>query len=181
MIETEIFQLQRGAAELDGPAVAADHLIGKRRMRILEHRQALLRPPVRDDGGAGVLERLAAGDVVEMMMAVDQVLDGLVGDLLDLGDIVLPAGRPSVGDRVGRDDAVPCNDEHRLMIAVAEDVNVVGAADLGGLRSAAAFAVAPAQLLQIRRRSKRSPSLKDEPATPPFAARAASSLSPPPP
>jgi hypothetical protein len=45
---------------------------------------------VRDDPGAGVLERLAAGDVVEVVMAVDQELDRLVGDLLDLVDI-LPA------------------------------------------------------------------------------------------
>ena len=83
--------------------------------------------------GAGVLERLAAGDVVEVVVAVDQVLDRLVGDLLDLVDVLLPAGRPAVGDRIGGDHARIGDDEHRLMVAVAEDVDVVGAVDLGGL------------------------------------------------
>src|SRR5262245_32195627 len=67
------------------------------------------------------------------MVAVDQILDRLVGDLLYLVDILLPAGRPAVGDRIGGDHAVVGDDEHRLMVAVAEDVDVVGAVDLFGL------------------------------------------------
>ena len=58
MIEAEIFQLERSAAELDRAAGIADDLIGERRVRILEHGEALLGPPVRNDGGTGVLERL---------------------------------------------------------------------------------------------------------------------------
>src|SRR5262249_29872791 len=53
--------------------------------------------------------------------------------LLYLVDILLPAGRPAVGDRIGGDHAVVGDDEHRLMVAVAEDVDVVGAVDLFGL------------------------------------------------
>ena len=83
--------------------------------------------------GAGVLECLAAGDVVEVVVAVDQVLDRLVGDLLDLVDVGLPAGRPAVGDRIGGDHAGLGDDEDRLMVDVAEDVDVVGALHLGRL------------------------------------------------
>src|SRR5215475_1246473 len=133
MIEAEIFQLERSAAELDRAAGIADDLIGERRVRILEHGEALLGPPMSDDGGAGVLERLAAGDVIVVVVAVDQELDRLVGHLLDLGNVVLAAGRPAVGDRIGRDHPVLGDDEHRLVVAVAEYVDVVGAVDLGGL------------------------------------------------
>ena len=97
-----------------------------------DHLQPLGRALVRDHPRAGVLERLAARDVVEVVVAVDQVLDRLVGDLLDLVDILLPAGRAAIGDRVGRDDAVLGDDEHRLVIAIAEDVDALGPLDLGG-------------------------------------------------
>jgi len=133
VIEAEIFQLERSATELDRATGAADYLIGERSIRILEHGEALLGPPVRNDGGPGVLERLAAGDVIVVVVAVDQELDRLVRHLLDLGDVILAAGRPAVGDRIGRDHAVFGDDEHRLMVAVAEYVDVVGAVDLGGL------------------------------------------------
>src|SRR2546425_7935418 len=65
-----------------------------------------------------------------MVMAVDQVLDRLVGDLPDLGDVGRPTGGTPVGDRVGGDHAVPGDDEHRLVIAVAEDVYAFRAVDL---------------------------------------------------
>jgi hypothetical protein len=38
-----------------------------------------------DDDGSGVLECLAARDVVVVMVAVDQIFDRLVRDFLDLG------------------------------------------------------------------------------------------------
>src|SRR6516162_1129410 len=88
---------------------------------------------VRDDGGSGVLECLAAGDVVIMMIAVDQIFDWLVRDLLDFIDILLAAVRPAVGDRIRCDYAVLGDYEHRLMVAVAKDVDVLGAVDLRGL------------------------------------------------
>ena len=88
---------------------------------------------VRDDLGAGILERLAAGDVIEVMVAVHQELDRLVGDLLDLVDVLLAAGWAAVGDGIGRDHAGRRDDEHRLVVAVPEDVDVVGAVDLLGL------------------------------------------------
>src|SRR5205085_4289268 len=49
-----------------------------------------------------------------------------------LVDIVGHAFRPLVADRVGGNDAVLGDDEHRLGAAVAEDVDAVGALDLGG-------------------------------------------------
>ena len=124
-------QFERRAAELDHLLVA-DRLVRDDGVRILQHLEPLGRVLVRDDPRAGVLERLAAGDVVEVVVAVDQVLDRLVGDLLDLVDILLPAGRAAIGDRIGRDHAVLGDDEHRLMIAIAEDVDALGAVDLGG-------------------------------------------------
>jgi hypothetical protein len=71
------------------------------------------------------LNALAALDVVVMVMAVDQVFDRLVRHLLDLGNVVRAAGRLAVTDRIGGDHAVVGDDEHRLMVAVAEDVDVV--------------------------------------------------------
>src|SRR5262249_61693582 len=128
--------------------------------------------------GTSVLEWLAAGDVVEMVMAVDQELDGLVGDLFDLGDIVLSTGRPPVGDGIGRDDAVPGNNEHRLMIAVAEDVNVVGAFDLGGLDLRPLLLLRQRSCCKSNRDQGGRHSCKTNPqhVIPPFASRAANSL-----
>src|SRR5439155_4109462 len=103
---------------------------GQRRGRISENGEALLRSLVGDDFRAGILERLAGGDVVVVVMAVDEVLDRLVGDLPDLGDVSRPTGRTPIGDRVGGDHAVPGDDEHRLVIAVAEEVYAFRAVDL---------------------------------------------------
>ena len=97
----------------------------------LEHRQPLLGALVRDHHGAGILERFAAGDVVVMVVAVDQIFDGLVGDLLDLGDIGHRRLRPAIADRIGGDHAGRRDDEHRLVVLIAEDIDVVGAFDLG--------------------------------------------------
>ncbi len=131
VIEAEIVQLERGAAELDGLLVA-DRLVRNDGVRVLQHLEPLGGILVGDHLGARVLERLAARDVIEVDVAVDQVLDRLVGDLLDLVDILLTAGRAAVGDRIGRDHAVLGDDEHRLMIAIAENVDAFGAVDLGG-------------------------------------------------
>src|SRR5690242_13189615 len=76
-----------------------------------------------------ILEGLAAGDVIEVVVAVDQVADRLVGHLLDLVDVVLHTLRPRVADRIGGDDTVARDDEHRLRAAVAENVDTVGALD----------------------------------------------------
>jgi hypothetical protein len=88
---------------------------------------------VRDDRGPSVLECLAAGDVIVVMVAIDQIFDRLVGDLLDLVDVLLAAVWPTLGDRIGCDYAVLGDHEHRLMVTVAEDVDVISALDLRGL------------------------------------------------
>ena len=98
---------------------------------IFQHGKPLFGALVRDHPGAGVLERLAAGNVVVVMVAVDQILDRLAGDLLDLVDVGLAAGRPAVGDWIGRDHARLGDDEHGLVVAVAEDVDVVRALHFG--------------------------------------------------
>jgi hypothetical protein len=64
--------------------------------------------------------------VVEVVVAVDEVLDRLVGDLADFLDVRHRCLRAAVGDRVGGDDACPGHHEHRLVVAVAEDVDVIG-------------------------------------------------------
>src|SRR5206468_5988893 len=94
--------------------------------------EALARSLVRDERGAGVLERLAAGDVVEVVVTVDHVLDRLARDLLDLVDVGHHRLRTPVADRVGRDHARGRDDEHRLGVSVTENIDVVGAVDLGG-------------------------------------------------
>jgi len=111
---------------------AVHRFVGQHRVRILERDEALARSLVRDERGAGVLERLAARDVVEVVVAVDHVLHRLARDLLDLVDVGHHRLRTPVADRVGRDHARGRDHEHRLGVAVAEDVNVVGAVDLGG-------------------------------------------------
>ena len=84
-----------------------------------------------DDSGTGIFERLPAGDVVEVVMAVNQVSDRPVGDFPDFGDVGSASLRSAVRHRIGGDDSVAGDEEHRLVIAVAEDVNVVGAVDFG--------------------------------------------------
>ena len=100
MVEADIAELERGVSELNRPA-GVDGLIGQYRGGILEHREARFRPRMRDDGGPRLLERLAARDVIEMVVAVDQVLDRLRRDLFDLLQIGRH-GLRSVRTRSGR-------------------------------------------------------------------------------
>src|SRR6185312_3934307 len=72
MIEAKVLQFERGTAESDRPAIVVDHLVRKRGIVVVEHGKAFLRPLVRDNGCAGIFEGLAAGDVVVVVMAVDQ-------------------------------------------------------------------------------------------------------------
>ena len=66
-----------------------------------------------------------------MAVAVDHVPDRRLGDLADFRDIGRRR-RPALADRIGGDDAVGRDDEHRLVALIAEDVDAVGAVDLGG-------------------------------------------------
>jgi hypothetical protein len=101
---------------------------------------ALLGLAMGDDGGARILEGFAAGDVVEVMVAVDEVLDGgALAHFLDLVDVLLAALGPAIGHRVGSDHAFLGDDEDGLVVAVPEDVDVVRSVhfpglDLGALR-----------------------------------------------
>ena len=113
-------------------ALVVDRFVDRRDVGEIQLGQALLGALVRHEGRARILERLAAGDVIVVMVAVDHVADRRAGDLPDLVDIGGDRLRPVAADRVGGDDARGRHDEHRLMALVAEDVDVVGALDLGG-------------------------------------------------
>src|SRR5215470_8273087 len=127
MVLAHIVELERGTAERD-VAAAVDDLIGDDDVIGLERGDAVPGISVRDEGGAKVLEWLAPGDVVEMAVAVDDVFDRRLGHGLDGIDIRLH--RPPLADRVGGDHAVRRDDEHRLMTAITEDIDVIR--DLGG-------------------------------------------------
>jgi hypothetical protein len=125
VIEADIFQLELGAAERDGAAFIADRLVRQDGVGIFQHGKTFFGALVCDYPRAGVLECLAAGNVVVVMMTVDEILDRLARDLLDLVDVGLSARRPAIGNGIGRDYARLGDDEHGLMVAVAEDVDVV--------------------------------------------------------
>src|SRR5262249_1054772 len=108
-------------------ASAVDNLVGDDDIIGLERGDTVLRIPVRYEGRAEVLERLATGDVVEMAVAVDDIFDWRLCHGLDRVDIGLH--RPPLADRIGGDHAVRRDNEHRLMTAIPEDVDVVR--DLG--------------------------------------------------
>ena len=133
MIESEVIQLNHRAAQLDHAALVAYHFVGQHRMGILQYFKALFGQMMCDHARAGILEYLAAGDVIKVMVAVDHVLDGFVGDLADFIQIRLPAGGSAIGHGVGYDHAVVGDDENRLVIDVAKNVNAVRAIDLGDL------------------------------------------------
>ncbi len=129
MVLADPVQFERSAAEREGLLVA-DRLVGNDDVGILARGQMGLGVLLGDEGRAHVLERLAAGDMVEVDVAVDHVFDRRLADRLDGVDIGLR--RPPFADRVGRDHAVRRDDEHRLVTHIAEDVDVIGPIDLGG-------------------------------------------------
>jgi len=82
------------------------HHIGK-----VKRRDAVLGIAVRHEGRTQILERLPAGDVIEVRVTVDDVFYPRRRDLADFLDIGLRGG-PTQTDRVGHDDAVRRDDEH---------------------------------------------------------------------
>jgi hypothetical protein len=83
-----------------------------------------------------------------VMVAVDHVLDRLVGDLANLVKVLLSTIGPAVRHRVGDDHAFIGDDEHRLMIAIAKHIDTVGTRDLGGRHWR------PRRLLRLRNTEK---------------------------
>src|SRR5262249_5579518 len=126
MILADIVELERGATERDVP-LAVDNLIGDDDIVRLECGDSGLGVSVCHKSRAKVLEWFAAGDVVEMAVAVNNVFDRRLGHGLDRVDIGLH--RPPLADRIGGDHAVRRDNEHRLMTAITEDVDIVR--DLG--------------------------------------------------
>ena len=131
MIQAEIRELQCGAAECNRPIIIYC-LVGNYRMRILEPFKTLFGFLVRDERGAGVLEGLTAGYMIEMMMAVNHVPDRLIRDLLDLVQVSGHRLGPSVADRIGRDHALLGDDKHCLRAAVTKNINILGAVYFSG-------------------------------------------------
>src|SRR5262249_29804287 len=126
-----IEEFERRAAELQFAAVVVNDEIRNDDIRRLALLQKRLRVLVGDEDGAEVLKRLAARDMVEMAVAVYDVLDRRLGDLADLRNISGRRG-PPLSDRIGSDHAVGCDDEHRLVALIAENVDAISALDLGG-------------------------------------------------
>src|SRR5262245_58561039 len=130
MVLADIVELERGAAERN-VAFVADNLVRNHHIRRLERIYAGFGITVCDEDRPGILERLATCDVVEMAVAVNHIFDRSLGDLLDLLDVCL-RGWTSQADRIGCDHALRGDDEHRLMPAEAEDVDILRALHLGG-------------------------------------------------
>jgi hypothetical protein len=70
--------------------------------------------------------------MVVVVVAIDQEFDRGLGNLADLIQVGFRRLRPAVADRIGDDDAGGRHDEHRLMVLIAENIDVIGALDLGG-------------------------------------------------
>ena len=104
MIATREDEVEGRAPELDR-ALAVDDLIVNDDVGGLELREPLLGTAVRNHGGAGILEHLAAGDVIVVVVTIDQVLDRGLGNLADLIQVGFCRLRPSVTDWIGDDDA----------------------------------------------------------------------------
>ena len=68
-------------------------------------------------------EDAAPGDVIIMVVAIDHIADGLIGQSLDLR---LQPGCRLGTDWIGDDDAVWRGDENRLMEFMPEQVHVLG-------------------------------------------------------
>jgi hypothetical protein len=74
VIAPRVHQLKSCSAEFEG-ALGIDDLVRNDNVAAFEGGEALFGAAMSDDGRAGVLERLAPGDVIVVMMAVDQILD----------------------------------------------------------------------------------------------------------
>jgi hypothetical protein len=107
-----------------------NHDVRQERVLLLQFEETFFGPPMRYERGAEVLERFSARDVIVVMMAVDDVFDRLVRNGLDRVDIGL--GWTQIGNGIGRDDALRGHDKHRLVIAIAEDIDVFRAVHLFG-------------------------------------------------
>jgi hypothetical protein len=108
-------QLHRLATELDGHLVREGD-VGHGRWPLLPDDRALGVVVCDHDR---LLEHLAAGDVVSVIMAVDHVSDGLLEAFLNL--VLQPCGGLGV-DRVRRDDAFGRDQENRNVKVVLEPI-----------------------------------------------------------
>src|SRR4051794_18350537 len=68
--------------------------------------------------------------MIVMVMAVDHILDRLIGHLPNLVDQRL--GWPQIRDRIADDHTLRRHDEDRLMAPITDHVDVVSAVDLFG-------------------------------------------------
>src|SRR5262249_31657381 len=73
-----------------------------------------------EESGGG--EDATTGDVIIMVVTIDHIADGLIGEFFDLG---LQPGRRVSTDRVGNDDALRGGDENRLMKFMPKQVEVI--------------------------------------------------------
>ena len=122
MVLADVVELERRAAERD-VSLRIDNLVRDDDVIRFECGDASLGILVGDKGRAKILEWLAASDVIEMAVAVNDVFDRRLSHRLDRVDIGLR--RPPFTNRVGGDHARRRDDEHRLMAAITENVDIV--------------------------------------------------------
>src|SRR5262245_40004425 len=82
-----------------------------------------------DEGRTEILERLPTSDMIVVGVAINYIFDRRLGNFPDFFDVSF-CRRPPEADRIRRDDAPLGYDEHRLMVRITKDVDVVGTLDL---------------------------------------------------
>jgi len=95
MIAAGIYEVKRRSTELDR-ALTVDNLVGDNDIEAFELGQPFFSSAMRDDGRACILEYFATGDVVIVMMAVNQILDRRLRNLADFVQmgVFAACGRP---------------------------------------------------------------------------------------
>src|SRR5262249_25948172 len=148
-VTADVDEFKRGTAERDHLLLVYNLVWHYDRV---EQRVLLFRPLemslgifVCDDDRALILKRFAAGDVIEMGVAIDKIFHWLVGNFLDLSEIGRHCFWTIAADRVGRDHTLRRDDEHGLVTLVAEQIDIIRAVNFSsrerrrcGLRNGAA-------------------------------------------
>src|SRR5688572_8991208 len=132
MVGSDISQFERRSAQYDG-SLAIDGFVRQDGVRLVADLEALLCSSVCHNARAGLLECLATGYVIEVVVAVNQIADRLVGNLADFRQVLRATLRAAVTDRIRHDDTVVGDDEHRQAVGVAKGIDVLCSLDPGGL------------------------------------------------
>src|SRR5262245_65705865 len=127
MVRVDVDEFKRGTAERDHLLLVYNLV---RHYDRVEQRVLLFRPLemslgifVCDDDRALILKRFAAGDVIEMGVAIDKILHWLVGNSLDLSEIGRHCFWTIAGDRGGRYHTLRRHEDRGALSRVAEQTH----------------------------------------------------------